>query len=63
MCNGARGVRNAVLIELTMVVMLAHKELQSQHDKEVHNIQTSEGLVSHAVDEKDVPEKNMVLSL
>ena len=53
-------LRNSASMEVGMVVTQVQEELQYQLDKEFQNIQVSEGLVSHAVDEWNVPEKDNV---
>ena len=53
-------LRNSVSMEVGMVVTQVQEELQYQPDKEFQNVQVSEGLVSHAVDEWNVPEKDNV---
>ena len=52
--------RNSVSMEMTMVVTQSQEELQNLLDKEVKNIKTSENVVSHAVDERNVPKKDYV---
>ena len=46
--------------EVATVVTKAQEEVQNKLDKEVQGIQLSEGEVSHAVDERKVPEKDYV---
>ena len=53
-------LRSSVSTEVTMVVTQAQEELHNQLDKEVQNFRMSEGVVSHAVDERNRTEEDNV---
>ena len=46
--------KNSVLMEVTMIVTQAQEELQNQLNKEVQSSQMSEGVVRHAVGERNL---------
>ena len=54
--------RNSVSMGVTMVLTQAQEELQYQLNKEVQDIQTSEGAVSYAV-VREIYQRNIMLSM